>query len=165
MNQNSDYTHSFTTDLDPAIAMALTSDPKAWWNDLIVGDARAVGDTFEFDVPGLHHASFVVSQADPGQFLVWDVVPTHAQYELAEWTDTRLEFCFVDEGGGTRVEFTHRGLTPALECHHVCSTAWTHHLTAGLQALLNGGRPEPLTHANAAEVAEQVGADNSPTPN
>lgn len=143
MNQRNDYTYSFTSDLDPTTAMTLTSDPKTWWNDMIVGDASNVGDVFDFDVPGLHHARFIVSHVDPGQFLASEVKPTHAEHELAEWSDTRLEFRFAEEAGRTRVEFTHRGLTPALECHRVCSTAWTYHLTAGLEALLNGGKPNP----------------------
>lgn len=160
MSSDADFTTAFDVSVDPEAAFEAAADPKAWWNDMITGTAGELGDAFIYDVPGLHHSEFEVVEARPGRQLAWKVVPSGAESELHEWLDTVVEFRFAPTPTGTRVTFTHHGLAPSLECHTVCTTAWTYHLAAGLRALLTEGRGAPITAASAADVARRVGAQD-----
>ena len=158
MTTDTDYTCTVVAPSDPITAFTATADPRAWWNELIEGSASQVGDTFVFDVPGLHHSTFQVTDARVGRRLAWRVIPSGNETELEEWLDTVVAFDFDPIPEGTRITFTHHGLRPQLECHTVCSTAWGYHLDAGLRALLTDGRPAPITARTIDEVAAKVGA-------
>lgn len=158
MRAESDFTTTFTAPVTPSAAFEATTRPHAWWNEMVEGRAAEVGDTFTYDVPGLHHSEFEVVEARPGARLTWKVVRSGARTELDEWIGTEILFEFAPDPAGTRVTFTHRGLSPNLECHGVCATAWSHHLEAGLQALLTDGRGAPLTADTVDEVARKIGA-------
>ncbi len=155
---DTDYTCTVDAPVDPITAFTAAADPRAWWNEMIEGTADEVGDTFDFDVPGLHHSRFQVTEARVGERLAWRVVASGDPTELEEWLDTVVVFDFEPSPRGTRITLTHVGLQPDLACHPVCSTAWAHHLQAGLQALLSDGRPAPITAATVDQVAATVGA-------
>ena len=161
MITDTDFTTTIDALVDPVAAFEAATNPKAWWNDMIEDVAARVGDTFIFDVPGLHHSKFEVIEARPGQRLAWKVIPSGNESELDEWLDTVVDFEFEPTSEGTRVTFTHRGLVPRLECHAVCTTAWTYHLEAGLRALLTCGHGAPITAATVDDVARRVGAQHS----
>jgi hypothetical protein len=158
MNTDVDYTYSFVVPVDAIEAFAAAAAPQTWWNEMIERTASQVGRTFIFDVPGLHHSKFLVTEADVGKRLAWKVIPSGDETELDEWIDTIVVFDFAPGPAGTHITFTHRGLQPQLECHTVCSTAWAYHLQVGLQALLTGGNPAPITATNIDQVAAAVGA-------
>lgn len=48
-----------------------------------------------------------------------------------------------------------------LECPTVCTTAWGYHLHAGLEALLTGGTPAPITPDTYRDVADTAGAQRN----
>ncbi len=162
MTDQHDYTTTFVVPTTPDEAYDATAHPQQWWNEMITGQAAAVGDVFVHDVPRLHHAKFIVTEATPGRRLTWRAEPTGATTELAEWIGTDLIFDFTRDPEGTRVTFTHKGLHPGLECHTTCTTAWSHHLTVGLQSLLTAGQADPITAESAAAVAAKVGAAPAP---
>ncbi|WP_265448083.1 SRPBCC family protein [Flexivirga meconopsidis] len=158
MITNNDFTTTFVAPVTPDEAFEASTAPRTWWNQMIVGAAAQIGDTFIFDVPGLHHSKFEVTEARPGQHLAWKVIPSGEDTELDEWLDTVVTFDFAPDTAGTRVTFTHHGLQPRMECHDVCSTAWAYHLDAGLRALLTEGQGTPITPDTIDEVARKVGA-------
>ena len=158
MTSDPDFTTSFTAPVSPGAAFEATTRPSAWWNEMVVGAATRVGDTFAYDVPGLHHSTFQVVEAQPGERLRWQVVRSGDEHELDEWIGTELLFEYAPDPAGTRVTFTHVGLRPSLDCHTVCTTAWSHHLEVGLRALLTEGRGAPLTADTVEDVARKVGA-------
>ncbi len=158
MTSDSDFTTAFTAPVSPDAAFEATTRPTAWWNEMIEGHAAQVGDTFVYDVPGLHHSAFEVIDARPGERLRWQVVRSGDEAELDEWIGTGLLFEYAPDPCGTRVRFTHLGLRPRLECHGVCAAAWSYHLEVGLQALLCDGRGAPLTAGTIDDVARRIGA-------
>lgn len=158
MSKEADFTTSFVAPVTPAEAFEAAANPKAWWNEMIHGSAAQVDETFTFDVPGLHHSTFAVIEARSGQRLTWKAIPSGNKIELDEWLGTIVVFDFAPEPSGTRITFTHQGLRPRLECHELCSTAWTYHLEAGLRALLVEGHGNPITPTTIDDVARAVGA-------
>lgn len=155
------YTTTFAAPVTPDQAFAAAADPRSWWVAMIEGSAEGVGDRFVVDVPGLHHAELVVTAAEPGRHLAWTVQRSGAEHEIEDWVGTVITFDVAATGDGSEITFTHHGLHPALECHEVCSTAWTHHLDMGLRALLTDGAGAPITPESVDAVAEQVGATRS----
>lgn len=155
---NDNFTYTFTAPCTPSEAFSWAAQPNIWWNTMISGSARQVGESFIYEVPGFHYSKFRVRESLEGKKLSWQVIPAEHRLELREWVGTDVVFEFVELTDGTRVDFTHVGLRPQLACHSVCSTAWGHHLTVGLQALMTGTAARPITPSSAAEVAAEVGA-------
>lgn len=141
-----------TVDRTPDEVFAAINKPQIWWNELIEGDSEAIGGEFGFDMPGLHRTRLRVTDANPGHRVVWHVLENHFGFvdDQDEWLGTDVVFDIEREDSGTTVSLTHVGLMPEFECYEVCSTAWTHHLDAGLRALLSTGDPEPMTAERAA---------------
>lgn len=159
--ENDNFTSTFTAPCTPSEAFSFAAQPNIWWNTMISGSARHVAESFIYEVPGIHYSKFRVSESLAGRRLSWQVIPSEHRLELDEWVGTDVIFEFVELSHGTRVDFTHVGLRPQLACHSVCTTAWGHHLTVGLQALMAGAEARPVTPSSAAEVAAEVGAQKA----
>lgn len=154
------FTTTFTVDRTPEKVFAAINTPRIWWIELIEGSATAVGDEFGFDMPGVHRTRMRVTEAVPGRRVVWHVLDNHFSFvqDQDEWLGTDVVFDIKRVAGRTNVSLTHVGLVPELECYEVCSGAWTHHLNAGLRALLTTGNPAPMTAELAAQTARELAA-------
>jgi hypothetical protein len=154
-------THSFRTtivvDRTPEDVVAAIGRPQVWWNQLIEGSTEAVGDEFGFHMPGVHTTRMRVTETDPGGRVVWHVLENHFSFveDQEEWLGTDVVFDIERREHGVAVVLTHVGLVPGLECYEICSGAWSHHLSAGLRALLVTGDPAPMTAELAAATARQ----------
>lgn len=157
--QGPSYRRRFEVPASPEEAITAAAQPRRWWSTFITGDAEQPGDRFTLRVPELHLSRFVVREHEPGRRLVWRVEETGEPGEQQEWLGTELVFeAEAIEDGRTAITLTHQGLEPRLDCYEVCSTAWTHHLSAGLEALLSGEDADPLTPASLGQVARAIGA-------
>ena len=148
----------------PDEVFAAINQPEVWWNELITGSARSVGDEFGFDMPGVHTTRIRVTEADPGRRVVWHVLENHFSFveDQDEWLGTDVIFEIVQGEDDTRVNVTHIGLVPEFECYDVCSGAWTLYLNAGLRALLTTGEPAPMTAEKAEATAREFAAAADP---
>lgn len=160
---NESFTTTVTVDRAPQEVFAAINKPQIWWNELIVGSAERVGDEFGFDMPGVHRTRLRVTEATPGHRVVWRVLENHFSFvqDQDEWLGTDVVFDIERGDTRTTVSVTHVGLVPELECYEVCSGAWTHHLNAGLRALLVTGDPAPMTAELAAATAREFAAPTS----
>ena len=154
------FTTTFTVDRTPEQVFAAISTPRTWWNELIEGSAAAVGEEFGFDMPGVHRTRMRVTEAVPGRRVVWHILENHFSFvqNQDEWLGTDVIFDIIPGDDGTTVSLTHVGLVPEFECYEVCSGAWTHHLNAGLRALLSTGNPAPMTAELAAQTSREFAA-------
>jgi uncharacterized protein YndB with AHSA1/START domain len=136
---------AITVDATADAVVAALLNPRAWWSASIEGDTGRVGDTFIFNVPGVHWSRIRVSDIVPGRQVVWDVLDARIEYveDKAEWTGTRLVFDVAPHGGGTRVTLTHVGLVPELACYESCSASWQDLATGSLRELITTGRANP----------------------
>jgi hypothetical protein len=149
----------------PEEVFAAIGRPQVWWNQLIHGSTEAVGDEFGFHMPGVHTTRMRVAEALAGRRVVWRVLENQFSFvqDQHEWLGTDVVFDIEQREEGVAVVLTHVGLVPALECYEICSGAWTHHLDAGLRALLVTGVPAPMTAELAAATARQF-AESTPGP-
>jgi hypothetical protein len=69
--------------------------------------------------------------------------------EPDEWVGTTLSFRFSAEGAATRLDLTHHGLVPQLDCYEVCERGWQLFLRRSLRQLIETGEGLPFRAATA----------------
>ncbi|MBS1727615.1 MAG: SRPBCC domain-containing protein [Armatimonadetes bacterium] len=117
---------------------------SGWWCSSTVGSADKVGDTFRvtFDAT---FADFRVTEIAPSRRTVWEVTDCSLPFlqNQTEWTGTKVVFDLEATGSGTRVTFTHEGLTPSCECYERCTQGWNFFVQESLAKFLTHGVGEP----------------------
>jgi hypothetical protein len=147
MMSDHDYTTGFWVDQPPAKVLDVIGDVSAYWppagnlaGATIDGAAHKAGDEFTYRDRGIEYCRFRVGEIVPARRAVWDVLDSHLRWvgDQDEWNGTEVIFEVRPVGSGTRLHFTHRGLTPRLECYRQCSRGWGGVIADSLQSLLNG---------------------------
>lgn len=146
----SGYRTSFEVTATPMAVLAAVADPRGWWSETITGETTRPGDAFVFDVPGVHWSRVQVVESGPRR-VVWEVLEARIEYveEKDEWTGTRISFTVEPTASGSRLEFEHDGLMPALECYDSCSQTWATLMHDSLRGLVRNGVGDPF-RASAA---------------
>jgi Activator of Hsp90 ATPase homolog 1-like protein len=152
------FTLEWTTDRDPVAVTDALADVHGWWGADITGTAARVGDVFEFEVPGVHWTRIRVEELEPGARVVWRVLDNRMTFvaDQSEWIGTRVRFDVTATDRGSRLHFTHEGLTPAWECYSACYDGWTFYAGRSLQELVATGTGHP--HGHAAEPTLRAAA-------
>lgn len=144
---DNDYTNEFWVDQSPTRVLAVIGEVGAYWappgnlaNATIEGMAGRQGSEFIYRDRGFEYCKFRVTEIVPERRIVWEVLDARLNgvEDRDEWTGTHVIFDLIPEHNGTRLRFTHRGLTPSLECYRECSRGWNGVIADSLQALLNG---------------------------
>jgi hypothetical protein len=141
-----DFSTAFTVDNTPDEAFAAITDVRGWWSEEVVGGTAEQGDSFRFEVPGVHRTIQTLTEVIPGRKVVWHVSDGWIGFvsDKAEWDDTDIVFdVTVAEDGRTVVRFTHIGLTPDVECFDACSSAWSAYMLGSLRSLITTGKGDP----------------------
>lgn len=143
---NLDYTTTLEFDRGPDEVFAAIADVSRWWLGEVTGEADHVGAEFTYRYQDLHESRQRVSEFVPGRRAVWDVIDSDLSFvsEADPWTGTRVVFDLEPSNGGTRLTFTHEGLTPQKECYAACSAGWDHFVLASLRQLVLEGVGVPL---------------------
>ena len=83
---------------------------------------------------------FVVSELEPGKKVVWKVTDCYLPWfkDTKEWNNTEVVFQLSEENNKTKIDFTHVGLVPEVECYEACEKGWNGHL-GSLEKLINEG--------------------------
>lgn len=145
----SHFQHSLVIDANPAaVYAALTTTPgmQAWWTaDCEVSDE--VGGPIRLHF-GNTRKAMRIEQLTPQRTVRWRCVAAHidaAQLQRRdEWVGTELLFELSPQGAGqTRLDFSHFGLLPSLECYAMCRRGW-HDFLSSLQSSLETGKGTPF---------------------
>lgn len=147
---SSDLTHSFTVDSTPPQVFDAVVDVRGWWGG-IVGDTATESAEWVYAVPDIHFTKFRTTRLVPGELVEWLCVDSYLSFpeDKHEWTGTTVRFEITpDAAGGTRLTFTHVGLTPQVECYDVCQTAWGQYILGSLRALIEAGAGSPSAFSN-----------------
>ena len=144
---NTDFHTSFTVDATPEAVFAAINDVRGWWSGDIEGVTDAPGGVFTYRYKDMHRSSHKIVEFVPARRIVWHVSDAALNFvaDKTEWNGTDIVFDIEPAKRGTRVTFTHVGLTPTHECYNACSGAWTHYIADSLRGHIASGegRPNP----------------------
>lgn len=140
---NKDFQYSFTTTKSKQEVFRYLLNPVNWWNGLygetIAGNSIEINDQFSFRAgDGVHYTNQQLVEKTADSKLVWLVTESKLSFlqQTNEWDGTKICFDIEQEGGETKVTFTHKGLVPEIECYGSCSAAWGRYLH-NLEAYFN----------------------------
>lgn len=147
------YTTSITVDQSPEEVFAAVTNVRGWWSEEIIGDTANLGDEFVFEVPDTHYAKFRLTEVVPDKRVVWHTLEARVEFvdDKDEWTDTCVIFEISQADGKTRLDFTHVGLAPAVECYDLCSDAWASYIRGSLRNLITTGKGAPARASDTFE--------------
>ncbi|MFQ6328755.1 SRPBCC family protein [Nocardia sp. CWNU-33] len=140
MNAES-YTTTFTVDRTPEEVFSAITNVRGWWSGEIEGGTSELGDEFTYRYQDLHHSKQRITEAIPGERVVWLVVEGGPNFveDRTEWKGTSISFELSEKDEGTQVRFTHVGLVPEYECFDACSDAWGSYINGSLRNLIVAG--------------------------
>lgn len=146
-------TNAFTTtilvDQTPKEVFEAVKNPQKWWPGEIAGKSGKVDDEFTYRYEDLHYSLQKVVEMVPDQKVTWLVTESTLSFtgDVNEWTGTKIVFEISTEGDKTRLNFTHQGLVPEIECFGACSGAWTQIIRQSLYSLITTGHGQQLSLA------------------
>jgi len=118
---NNDFNSSISAKISADEAIKKISNVPGWWGVTFTGSTEKQGDTFTVKMTGDSFFDFTVTELVPGKRIVWLVTDCNMPWysDKKEWTNTSLIFDLKENNGVTELTFTHKGLTPKVECYKV----------------------------------------------
>ena len=137
-----DFTTSFTVDQSPAEVFEAINNVRGWWQGEVKGNTRNVGDEFTYQMAEFHFTRQRVVEMVPGERVVWLVTESRINFveDKKEWLNTKIVFDISTVKDKTRLDFTHEGLVPTIECYGGCSGAWKDLIGKSLLSLITTGK-------------------------
>ncbi|QOC93977.1 SRPBCC family protein [Micromonospora craniellae] len=152
---------SFTTtnvvDQTPMEVFDAVNNVRGWWSTDIDGPTDVAGAEFSYHYQDIHRHRFKIVEFVPGETVEWLCVEGYFNFtaDPQERTDTRIRFDISPEGEGTRLRFTHVGLTRHHECYDVCANAWGGYVGSSLKTLIATGSGDRNNEVRNAEALQQ----------
>ena len=139
--ENKNYHKTIMVDASPEEAMKKISQVNLWWKKDFKGSAKKLNDTFTIPFTEPSFVDFIVSELIPDKKMVWKVTDCYLPWfrDKKEWNNTEVIFQLSEESKKTKIDFTHIGLVPEVECYDVCEKGWNGHINT-LNQLINEGK-------------------------
>jgi hypothetical protein len=141
-----DFTTSFLVDKTPQEAFNAITNFRAWWSEDIRGRTNILNEVFLYQYKDIHLCKLKLIEEVQDKKLVYQVLDNQFSVftkDRTEWINTKLVFDISDEGGKTKIKFTHIGLVPEYECYEVCNIAWSTFINQSLRNLIATGQGQP----------------------
>jgi len=143
--ENKNYHKSIMVNASAEEAIKKISQVNLWWKKDFSGSAEKLNDKFKVLFGEPSFVDFVVSEFVPGKKLGWKVIDCYLPWfqDKKEWNNTEVDFQLSEENGTTKIDFTHIGLVPEVECYDVCEKGWNGHFNNLVKFIDDGkGLPE-----------------------
>jgi hypothetical protein len=137
-----DFNRIISEKISAGEAMKKISQVTDWWGISLSGSSEKQNDKFVVKMGGDSFFDFTVAELIPGKKIVWLVTDCNMPWytDKKEWTNTKLIFDLSENNGETTINFTHKGLTPGVECFKDCEKGWTHWITTSLLSYFTTGK-------------------------
>ncbi len=138
---------SFTTTLlvnqTPEQVFKAITNVRGWWSgyysEEFKGNTEKLNDEFTFRAgEGAHYSKQKLVEVIPNKKIVWLITDSKLSFleKTDEWTGTKVIFDISKKGNKMQLTFTHKGLTPQVECYDACAPAWTQYVQNKLLPLI-----------------------------
>ena len=117
---------------------------SAWWTQNTKGSTRNKGDEFTVTF-GETYSFFKIIEVIPEKKIVWKVMDCnlHWMNNKKEWKGTEILWEISSSNGSIRIDMTHIGLNPEIECFTDCQKGWNHYVKESLFKLITTGKGVP----------------------
>ena len=145
-----DYHSSITANISPEEAFANISQVSAWWTTSFEGSAQKQNDVFTVRF-GETFVTFKVIEMVAHKKIVWQVIDCYLHWltDKKEWSGTKIVWEISTANDAVKIDMTHIGLVPGIECYENCEKGWNHFVKESLFKLLTAHKGLPETPATA----------------
>jgi hypothetical protein len=136
-----DYRKSITANVTPKAAFENIINVSGWWTNSFKGSAKNLNDVFKVSF-GETKVTFKVIETIPYKKLVWQVTDCHLHWlkNKTEWNDSKIVWEISEGKNATRIDMTHLGLVPGIECYKDCEAGWNQYVGDILLKLITTGK-------------------------
>jgi len=134
-----DYTTSITVNAAPPDVFKDINNVQDWWTRDFEGSSKKTGDVFTVHF-GETFITIKIIELVPDKKILWHVIDCNKHWlkDKKEWKDTKISWEISSTDSGTKINFTHIGLAPGMECYTGCERAWNSYIEESLYKLLEG---------------------------
>ncbi|HEX9503317.1 MAG TPA: SRPBCC domain-containing protein [Patescibacteria group bacterium] len=140
-----DYNVSITVNATAQEAFNSINSVTRWWTEHLEGSSQRLNDEFTVRFGDVHVSTQKLVEVIPDKKVVWLVTESKLNFveNKHEWTNTEIIFEISNQGNKTKIDFTHLGLAPNVQCYDGCSGAWGEYIKGSLFKLITEGKGTP----------------------
>ena len=125
MTSDNSYTKTLAVAATPEKVFAALTDPDqvtAWWSAKSTTGSGETGGELQITFGTEERPTVMrVLAAHRPDVVVWEVTSSPL---IPDWEGTQPTFTMATTEDGCRLNFTHHGLAPTLECFELCNVDW-----------------------------------------
>lgn len=140
-----DYTATIVVNASAKDVIKSINNVAGWWTENIEGNTQNVHDVFTIYFGDEAFVTFKVVEVIPEKKITWLVIDCYLQWfnNKTEWTNTEIIFEISTDNNEAKINFTHIGLQPQVECYENCVKGWDQYIKGSLFDLINQGKGTP----------------------
>jgi hypothetical protein len=146
LSQQQNYHASIVSHINAEDAYEKISRVNEWWASDFEGSAKKLADVFTVHF-GDTFVVFKITEAIVGGKYAWHVQDCWLPWlnNKTEWSGTTIAFEISKENNAIKIDMTHIGLTPGIECYDNCKQGWDHFIKESLFKFVTEGKGLPQT--------------------
>jgi len=149
-NYSTDISLSTTVD---KVFNALTEEIPLWWTERFDGLANEEAAIFTVHFGLNIYKTIRVEELSPDSKITWKVndslIAVPGLKNQTEWIGTTIIWEITPEVNGAKLQLTHIGLSPDIECYEICAAGWQQ-FTHSLKSLVETGKGDPFEQETMA---------------